>query len=424
MHATIAGWSGRLFLVFGTLLALPLRMHAQVVACDFDISDNEGVLVFGNTVHLNGRQGAGTNQGQFRISNADKPELDVDHDGYAPPPGCDYNNLYVEPVLSTNLINVDNPALAIPFANIIVTTLPRSLPTGTSAMVGISVDVPAGTVAGTYLGHITIQDHVRFATLGPNRETLGRDSIMVQVVVAEDRSLALVNSDTAGPLDSLVIAGRAGARAEGVLRVANTGNAPLPNVRASVSDLHSESAVGITIPASAIDVAPDQFASMAIADTARITVAVNIPRGILGGRYRGTLFVQGEGAAASQVPLILIVSSTRGIVFESNPVRNANGVARIAFNADPGTEYKVGIFDLNGLLVFTLTDSVFAGITAAGTPGTAQSPGAGADFAVNVIWPLINGRGEGVASGTYLVTAESIVNGARQLAQAKLIVIR
>ena len=60
----------------------------------------------------------------------------------------------------------------------------------------------------------------------------------------------------------------------------------------------------------------------------------------------------------------------------------------------------------------------------AGTPGTAANPAAGADFAVSVTWPLVNGRGEGIASGTYLVIAESIVNGQRQLAQAKLIVIR
>jgi hypothetical protein len=36
----------------------------------------------------------------------------------------------------------------------------------------------------------------------------------------------------------------------------------------------------------------------------------------------------------------------------------------------------------------------------------------------------VNERGEAVASGTYLVVVESTVNGQRQLARDKLIVIR
>ena len=79
---------------------------------------------------------------------------------------------------------------------------------------------------------------------------------------------------------------------------------------------------------------------------------------------------------------------------------------------------------MNGLLVYTTNGTVFAGLTPAGQPGTAQAPAAGADFAVNVTWPLSNVRGEGAASGTYLVVVESTVNGQRQLARDKLMVIR
>jgi hypothetical protein len=126
-----------------------------------------------------------------------------------------------------------------------------------------------------------------------------------------------------------------------------------------------------------------------------------------------------------QIPLIVIVTSSRGIAFENNPVNNANGgLARIAFNADPGTHYKVAIFDIAGLLTFTTEGDVFAGISTTGTPGTAEAPASGADFAVNVLWALRNGRGEGVASGMYVVVVESIVNGERVLARDKLIVIR
>ena len=98
---------------------------------------------------------------------------------------------------------------------------------------------------------------------------------------------------------------------------------------------------------------------------------------------------------------------------------NTSWMGRIAFNGDPGTTYRVAIFDMNGLLVYTTEGIVFAGVG-----GTAQQPGPGADYAVSVSWPLVNGVGEPAASGVYLVVVESLVNGQRQLAKDKLIVIR
>jgi len=79
----------------------------------------------------------------------------------------------------------------------------------------------------------------------------------------------------------------------------------------------------------------------------------------------------------------------------------------------------VAIFDMNGLLVYTVTGTVFAGVG-----GTKEAPTAGADFAVSVPWPLVNGRGEAVASGLYLVVVQSTVNGQLQLARDRLMVIR
>ena len=81
--------------------------------------------------------------------------------------------------------------------------------------------------------------------------------------------------------------------------------------------------------------------------------------------------------------------------------------------------YRVLVFDMIGLTVWSDQGTVFAGVD-----GSDDEPTPGADFAVNYIWPLTNGRGELVASGMYLVVVESIVNGQRQLAQAKLMVIR
>jgi len=399
------------------LAATPRIATSQVVvACDFDIADDIGRFVYGNTIHLDGRRGTSSNTGSFYLINGNSPETDVDHDGYAT--ACDYNNLYI--ASRTNLLNTSNAALAIPGENIVVTNFPRSLLSGQRAEIQVAVEVPQGTAAGTYIGQIEVRDNVVFAAFSPTRETLNVDVIQVAVTVAEDMDFKILNADSAKILDSLVIRGRTGQRVSGVLRIANTGNANLADVRVTATDLRSESAVGIVIPASNITISPGSIAGLLFGDTTRITVSVQIPRGILGGRYRGSLVVQGQGTAPQRIPLIVIVTSSRGILFANNPVRGTvNGVADIAFNGDPGTPFQVGIFDMSGLMVYVQSGSVFAGVG-----GTSTVPTAGADFASVVTWPLINGRGENVASGMYLVVVESIVNGQRQLAQDKLMVIR
>jgi hypothetical protein len=399
------------------LAATPrIAISQVVVACDFDIADNIGRFTYGNTIHLDGRRGTSSNTGSFYLINGNSPETDVDHDGYAT--ACDYNNLYI--ASRTNLVNTSNAALAIPGENIVVTNFPRSLLSGQRAEIQVAVEVPQGTAAGTYIGQIEVRDNVVFAAFSPTRETLNVDVIQVAVTVAEDLDFKILNADSAKILDSLVIRGRTGQRVTGVLRVANTGNANLADVRVTATDLRSESAVGIIIPASNITISPGNIAGLQFGDTTRITVSVQIPRGILGGRYRGSLVVQGQGTAPQRIPLIVIVTSTRGILFSNNPVREITGdIANIAFNGDPGTAWRLSIFDMAGLVTYKTSGTVFAGAPLPG--GTTV---VGADFAVNVIWPLRNGRGEGVASGMYLVVVESIVNGQRQLAQDKLMVIR
>lgn len=403
-----------------TIAVLPTTGKSQQVSGgDFDICDYCGDLV-SNTLHLRGRPGFGTNLGVFVLINGANDAQDVDHDGWTP--GVDFTNLFVQQV--TDFQNVADPARIIRAQNFVLGDFLNPLRNGFQNNVKVSVNIPPGTPAGIYRGTVTIQDSVLTPSLNANGELLRYDGFTIEIEVLPVASDSLVQADTAARLDSLVMRARAGERANSVFRIANTGNTPLTDVRISTSDLVSESAVGITIPASQVSFSPPSFASVAYADTARVTVSVDVPRGILGGRYRGVLTVQSSNAPPRQVPLILIVSSSRGIVFENNPVRNSSGVARIAFNGDPGTEYKLGIFDMNGLLVYTTSSTVFAGTTLNGTPGTAQNPAPGADYAVSVVWPLVNGRGEAVASGMYLVTVESVVNGQRQLAQDKLIVIR
>ena len=401
--------------LFAAMLLTPAALGAQVVACDFDVADNEGLYMVGNVLRLTGRPGASSSTGTFHIINADKPELDVDHDGYAV--GCDFNQLIIPEQLRVQMINVDNPALAIPAQNIIVSNLPQRLPSGLMAKVNVYVELPAGTVAGRYVGSFQIRDNQRTATLSPTSELLNVEQIFVEVVVVEQRSIGLVNAESNTPLDSVVMRGRAGQRVSAPFRVANTGNAPLSDLRFAASDLRSESAVGLVIPAQNVIFSPPSLSALSVRDTQRLVVTVAIPRGILGGRYRGTITVQGENAVSQTIPLIVIVTSTRGLLFANNPVRE--GVAQIAFNGDPGTTFNLGIFDMSGLMVHVETGQVFPGVG-----GSAGNPTSGADFAHSVLWPLTNDRGEAVASGMYLVVVESTVNGKRQQTRDRLMVIR
>src|SRR5438874_171785 len=314
-----AGGSVARWAVAGALLLAPRALHAQFPACsslagilgDLSILDDQGFAVWGSTIHLVGPPGAGTNTtiGQlasFLLVNLDSANA---HLTRFPFRNCNYNNLFI--TLRTNLINVDNPALAIPAQNVIVTNLPRALPSGERASVTVSVIIPEGTRAGRYIGSFAVRDSVAGINATSTQEIVGQDQIDVEVIVSEQPSLAVVNADVPARLDSLVVQGRAGERASGTLRVANTGNTPLSNVQVTATDLRSESSVGIVIPAQNITVSVPSFSSIAVADTQRVTVTVNIPAGILGGKYRGTLLVQGQGATPQTIPLVVIVTSSR-----------------------------------------------------------------------------------------------------------------
>ncbi len=394
----------------------------QIVACDFDIADDQGSFVWGKTMHLTGNPGSPTNTGNFVLINPNNPADDIGRKGYALPGTCNYHNLYIPPAFLQNLVNVNDPALAIPATNIIIANLPHDLLSGQSAVVSVYVAIPTGTPAGRYVGLFQVRDSLIPATATRTGVTLSADYLNVEVTVNAQPGIGVVSADSAARLDSVVMRARAGQRASAVLRVANTGNAALSDVRFAVTDLRSESATGISIPAQNITFSAPSLASLSRTDTARVTLSVNVPRGILGGRYRGLILVQAQGVTTAQIPLVVFVTSSRGLVFENNPVRNTSGIARIAFNGDPGTGYTVAIFDMNGLIVYTTTGTIYPGVVPAGAP--AGTIGSGADFAAAVPWPLVNGLGQGVASGMYLVVVESIVNGQRQLAKDKLMVIR
>jgi hypothetical protein len=413
-------WGTIAALAFAATALAPRLLTAQVALpagqCDFDIADNLGRFTSQSTVHLNGIPGAGTNQGTFFIINGNTAESDVDLDGYNPT--CSFTALYI--ATRDNLVNVTNPSLIIPGANITVTRFPPKLAPGERAETNISVEVPAGTPSGTYRGFVEVRDNIIITVRNSTGDLLNRDLIYVEVVVSEQRSNAFISPDSSARLDSIIARGQAGQRATATFRFANTGNVQLTDVRLSASDLRSESAVGLVIPAQNITFSPPSFSSFAVGDTGRITVSVQIPRAILGGRYRGTILAQGSGANRVEIPFIVIVTSSAGILFTDNPVRAGGGaIARISFNGDPGTTFRLAIFTMDGRTVYKTDGTVFAGVN-----GTNSLPTPGADFAVTVPWGLVNGLGERVASGMYLVIVESVVAGRRTVAQGRLMVIR
>ena len=410
----------------------PAVAEAQIATtqCDFDIADDIGAFMEGGVMRLVGRAGGTTTLGNFYIINGNSPDSDVDKDGYNTT-GCAYTALWVARRIPPR--NIANEALAIDPQNIIVANLPSRLRSGEHAVVQLAVQIPTGTVAGRYYGFIEIRDSLRGPSITPTNDFWGLDRITIEVEVLPEAGLTLLDPDTPEELDSVVVRGRAGTRASSAFRIANAGNTGLQDVRLAATDLRSESAVGLVIPAQNVTFSAPSFAGINVGDTARVTVTVQIPRGILGGRYRGAIVVQsapglpgqttgGDNASPTsrEIPLIVVVQSSRGILFANNPVRSALGdVAQIAFNGDPGTTYKLGIFDMMGLVVFRSSGQVFSGVG-----GTSTTPGVGADFAVNVAWPLVNGRGEAIASGMYLVVVESVVNGQRVIARDRLMVIR
>jgi len=204
------------------------------------------------------------------------------------------------------------------------------------------------------------------------------------------------------------------------VRVANTGNVALQNVRLESTDLVATSGTGLRIRSDRISFSPAQVTSVGLTDTARITVTVRIPLGILAGRYRGELIAQGDDVDARRIPFTVIVTTPGDIVFENNPVFGRNGDnAVIIFNADPGTRWVMRIFDMQAITTFAADGTVFEG-----TPPPAGGDPVNGDEAVRYTWTLQNGRGENVAAGMYQVVIEATQGGERRQLRGKLMVIR
>ncbi|HJR42106.1 MAG TPA: hypothetical protein VJ812_08410 [Gemmatimonadaceae bacterium] len=392
--------------------------RAQVVAGgDFDICDNCGTLE-GNTARLSGRSSFGTSRGVLVLINAATVEQDVDHDGFAP--GINFNNLAVTD--TTDFVNIANPAAVILRTNLVIQDFLNPLNNGFQNQVAFFVNIPAGTAAGVYRGQFEISDTVAGVALNPNGEALRVDGVFVEVTVLPERGIGLVQADTTARADSLVLRGRSGQTVSGVVRVANLGNVTISDVRFDATDLVATSGTGLRIPKERISFSPGLLTALSLGDTARITVNVRIPTGLLAGPYRGALLVQGGDVGAVSIPLTVVVTTAGDIVFETNPVSGRAGdLGVIIFNADPGTNWRLRIFDMMGIASFAANGTVFAGGGGNGGGGGGPFPG---DQAVRFTWPLVNGRGEPVAGGMYYVVVEAIQDGERRQMRSKLMVIR
>jgi hypothetical protein len=390
---------------------------AQVVTGgDFDISDNTGTLR-GNTARIQGRAGFGTNEGIFVLVNASSVEQDVDNDGFTA--GIDFTALFIAD--TNSFLNIENPQFAITKDNFVLVDFLNPLRNGFANQVRFLVNVPNGTPAGIYRGIVTIRDSVRLVGANPNGETLRADQFIVEIEVLANRDLTFVEADSAAELDSLVLRGKPGQTVSGVVRVANTGNVDLSNVRIEATDLVSTSGTGLRIRRDRIEISPTQVQSLGLGDTNRVVITVRIPVGILAGSYQGDLILQGEGVPERRVPLTVIVTTPGDIVFENNPVfGRAGDNAVIIFNADPGTNWSLRVFDMQAITAFAANGTVFAG----GTSTDPTDPATPGDQAVRYTWNLQNGRGENVASGMYYVVIEATQAGQRRQLRGKLMVIR
>jgi hypothetical protein len=409
-------------LVAALIAGLPGDGRAQVVVPggDFDICDFCGNLR-SNTMFLRGREGFGTNNQAFVLTNAAGPEADDDRDGYGP--GIDFRNLIISQV--TPFVNVSDPSRVIAPNNFVLIDFLNPLRNGFQNAVNVSVNIPEGTPAGIYRGSVQVRDTLTqpfgVSQTNPNGELLRVDIFFIEIEVLPNSAIGLVDPNEAIRLDSLVLRGRPGQTVQGVARIANLGNVDLTNVRFEATDLIATSGTGLRIRAERISFTPEQISRITIGDTSRFTVTVRIPLGILAGRYTGELIVQGDDVNAARIPLTVIVTTPGDIVFENNPVFGRNGDdAVIIFNADPGTRWILRIFDMEAIVAFGDDGTVFAG--SAGTPpAVPATPG---DEAVRYTWNLRNGRGENVAAGMYLVVIEATQAGQRRQLRGKLMVIR
>lgn len=403
-------------LAVSVALALPRGASGQVVAGgDFDICDYCG-NVSANTVRLVGRAGFGTNSATMHLTNAAIPEQDVDNDGYTP--GIDFDRLFI--VDTSDFVNQEDPAFVLSATNFRLGDFLNPLRNGSTNRVAFRVDIPDGTRAGRYRGGLTIRDSVRIPGLNNNGEILREDFLVIEIEVVPNRSIDIVAADSAVALDSLVIAGRPGTTASGVVRIANLGNTEINDLHLESTDLVATSGTGLRIRRERITFSPNDLSTLGFGDTARITVQVRIPPGLLAGRYRGELTAQGTGIDPVSVPFTVVVTTPGDIVFETNPVvGRAGDLAVIIFNADPGSRWELAVFDMMGLTTFRTDGTVFEG-----APATPTTPAFEGDQAVRYTWPMVNGRGENVAGGMYYVVVNAVQDGEQRQIRGKLMVIR
>ncbi len=240
-------------IAIAVLLSSAGALKAQVVVGgDFDICDFCG-NVDANTIRLVGRSGFGPDRATMHLVNAAIAEQDVDNDGYTA--GIDFDRLFI--VDTIDFVNQEDPAFVISSTNFRLGDFLNPLRNGGTNRVVIRVDIPEGTKAGTYRGGLTIRDSVRVPGLNSNGEILREDFVIIEIEVLPARAIDFVAADSAVALDSLVIAGRPGTTASGVVRIANLGNTEITGLHLESTDLVATSGTGLRIRRDRITFSPN-----------------------------------------------------------------------------------------------------------------------------------------------------------------------
>jgi uncharacterized membrane protein len=343
---------------------------------DLDIADNLLNLVT-NKMTLNLIPNT-TASGEFLLVNPNSEAMNVDPDPYG---NSDLTGLHYR--VSEILTSPEGYTLAssvISFSN-----NPTSLAWGASANVTVTANIESGVHYATYSGIVTVYDMV-------DQATVTADSFTLAVAVGPND--AFMVSDT------IYLYGYAGTFADTTFFITNTGNKTLDRVELfPMTDFYS--AGGVRIPMSNIQFTPPIIIdSMRIGESTEVSVRVDIPRLTLPTTYVARAkAMQQSGNPAKNFVIVLGVlyesDISEGIIVSDNPVTGS--YVDISVIGDAGTTPKLTIMNMAAEIVLTQEVELQKYGVVTTIPSCIYH------------WNLNNANGKPVASGMYVVIAQTKV---------------
>ncbi len=246
-----------------------------------------------------------------------------------------------------------------------------TLPWNDSVVADVEVEWSDPEVpAGTYTATIVVR---------ANGDLM--DSFTLEIEVAPLMSVAFYDTETVD------VIGVAGEMAQAHVVVMNTGNIDITSgITFTIDDLVGET--GSMIPSDNIQLDPET-AAIADGDTMSFALDIDVPEGLLGQDYTGTLYLWLNGQEQDDVDVTVTIERGDVIAIYPNPYRMAehDGGVTIAIG-DVSGDLEVMVYDMYGVLVAELT-------------------GEAAERGTDIQWDLKNDDGKTVASGMYLVTIDT-----------------